>query len=200
MPVGGAITLNGNVKHHNLEKLKALRWCGISNRNEVNYQVNQLGWNYYMNEFSAAIGIEQLKKLNKMNAIRKAIASRYNKELKINDKMLFNKDCSYHLFWIQSKNRNRIRKQLLEKGIETGTNYKPIHQRSINRKKIELKNNEGSFKVDDIYKKDIESTLYTSHLPKSSPDMILRTSGENRLSGVLLWQSAYSELISMDIL
>ena len=45
----------------------------------------------------------------------------------------------------------------------------------------------------------IESNLYTSHLPQSSPDMILRTSGEKRLSGFLMWQSAYSELVFMDI-
>ena len=46
---------------------------------------------------------------------------------------------------------------------------------------------------------EIESNLYTSHLPQSEPDMILRTSGEKRLSGFLMWQSAYSELIFMDI-
>ena len=50
-----------------------------------------------------------------------------------------------------------------------------------------------------ITKKEIESNLYTSHLPQSSPDMILRTSGEKRLSGFLMWQSAYSELVFMDI-
>lgn len=66
-------------------------------------------------------------------------------------------------------------------------------------KKIGVKISEGSLKVDDINKKEIESNLYTSHLPQSSPDMILRTSGERRLSGFLLWQSAYSELIFMDI-
>jgi len=66
-------------------------------------------------------------------------------------------------------------------------------------KKIAIKISEGSLKVDDINKKEIESNLYTSHLPQSSPDMILRTSGERRLSGFLLWQSAYSELVFMDI-
>ena len=66
-------------------------------------------------------------------------------------------------------------------------------------KKIVVKISEGSLTVDDINKKEIESNLYTSHLPQSSPDMILRTSGERRLSGFLLWQSAYSELIFMDI-
>jgi len=66
-------------------------------------------------------------------------------------------------------------------------------------KKIGEKIKDGSLKVSDIDKKEIESNLYTSHLPQSSPDMILRTSGEKRLSGFLMWQSVYSELVFMDI-
>jgi tritrans,polycis-undecaprenyl-diphosphate synthase [geranylgeranyl-diphosphate specific] len=66
-------------------------------------------------------------------------------------------------------------------------------------KKIGNKIKDGSLNVEDIDKKEIELNLYTSHLPQSSPDMVLRTSGEKRLSGFLMWQSAYSELIFMDI-
>ena len=66
-------------------------------------------------------------------------------------------------------------------------------------KKIGEKIKDGSIDVQDISKEEIESNLYTSHLPQSSPDMILRTSGEKRLSGFLMWQSAYSELVFMDI-
>ncbi|TLX69730.1 MAG: di-trans,poly-cis-decaprenylcistransferase [Thaumarchaeota archaeon] len=66
-------------------------------------------------------------------------------------------------------------------------------------KKIAAKIKEGSLDVNAIDKDVIESCLYTSHLPQSSPDMILRTSGEKRLSGFLVWQSAYSELVFMDV-
>ncbi len=66
-------------------------------------------------------------------------------------------------------------------------------------KKIGEKIKDGSLNVNEIDKNVIESNLYISHLPQSSPDMILRTSGEKRLSGFLMWQSAYSELIFMDI-
>jgi len=66
-------------------------------------------------------------------------------------------------------------------------------------RKIGEKIKEGSLNVNDIDKEEIESNLYTSHLPQSSPDMVLRTSGEKRLSGFLMWQSAYSELVFMDI-
>jgi tritrans,polycis-undecaprenyl-diphosphate synthase [geranylgeranyl-diphosphate specific] len=41
--------------------------------------------------------------------------------------------------------------------------------------------------------------LYTSHLPNPNPDLVIRTSGEERLSGFLLWQSAYSELVFVDV-
>lgn len=59
---------------------------------------------------------------------------------------------------------------------------------------------QGKLDPDSIDKSAIESHLYTAHLPQSSPDLILRTSGERRLSGFLLWQSAYSELVFTDIL
>ena len=66
-------------------------------------------------------------------------------------------------------------------------------------KKIGTKIKDGSIEIDNIDKKVIESNLYTAHLPQSSPDLILRTSGEQRLSGFLIWQSAYSELVFMDV-
>ena len=66
-------------------------------------------------------------------------------------------------------------------------------------KKIATKIKDGSLDVNSIDKDVIESSLYTSHLPQSLPDMILRTSGEKRLSGFLIWQSAYSELVFMDV-
>ena len=66
-------------------------------------------------------------------------------------------------------------------------------------KKIGKQIKDGKLNSEDISKDVIESNLYTSHLPQSSPDMILRTSGEKRMSGFLLWQSAYSELVFLDI-
>ena len=66
-------------------------------------------------------------------------------------------------------------------------------------KKIGGKIKDGALRIEDINKKEIEANLYTSHLPQSSPDMVLRTSGEKRLSGFLMWQSAYSELVFIDI-
>ncbi len=52
---------------------------------------------------------------------------------------------------------------------------------------------------EEIDEELFEQNLYTSHLPKQDPDLIIRTSGEERLSGFLLWQSAYSELCFLDV-
>ena len=54
------------------------------------------------------------------------------------------------------------------------------------------------FKVDDISEDLINKHLYTKHLP--DVDLMIRTSGEQRISNFLLWQMAYAELYFTDIL
>ncbi|MCW4005691.1 MAG: polyprenyl diphosphate synthase [Candidatus Bathyarchaeota archaeon] len=66
-------------------------------------------------------------------------------------------------------------------------------------KTIAAKVKNGELELDDITEETFEQHLYTSHMPKQDPDMIIRTSGEERLSGFLLWQSAYSELLFLDV-
>ena len=57
----------------------------------------------------------------------------------------------------------------------------------------------GKVKLEDIDEERISRYLYTADLPIQEPDMIIRTSGEERISNFLLWQSAYSELIFLDV-
>jgi len=57
----------------------------------------------------------------------------------------------------------------------------------------------GKIDVESIDEAMIEGHLYTAHLPQPDPDLIIRTSGEERLSGFLLWQGAYSELCFIDV-
>ncbi len=59
-------------------------------------------------------------------------------------------------------------------------------------RKIALKIKKGKLSSEKITEDIIAEHLYTSNLP--DPDMIIRTSGEMRLSNFLLWQSAYAEL------
>jgi len=58
---------------------------------------------------------------------------------------------------------------------------------------------EGRLSPADIDESLFNKYLYTAHLPNPYPDLIIRTSGEERLSGFLLWQSAYSEFFFLDV-
>ncbi len=66
-------------------------------------------------------------------------------------------------------------------------------------KEIARKVKMGEIAPEEIDEDMFERFLYTSHLPKQDPDLIIRTSGEERLSGFLLYQSAYSELCFLDV-
>lgn len=56
----------------------------------------------------------------------------------------------------------------------------------------------GLLRPNDIDERAIEARLYTAGLP--DPDLLIRTSGEMRLSNFLLWQLAYAELYMTDVL
>ena len=57
---------------------------------------------------------------------------------------------------------------------------------------------EGRLRPEEIDSTAVSRHLYTKDLP--DPDLIFRTSGEERISNFLLWQSAYSELYFSDVL
>jgi tritrans,polycis-undecaprenyl-diphosphate synthase [geranylgeranyl-diphosphate specific] len=65
-------------------------------------------------------------------------------------------------------------------------------------KKIALDVKDGKLNPEDINEDLINKNLYTEGL--EDPNLIIRTSGEERLSGFLLWQSSYSELYFCDSL
>ncbi|HOM43818.1 MAG TPA: isoprenyl transferase, partial [Bacillota bacterium] len=54
----------------------------------------------------------------------------------------------------------------------------------------------GNLDMDSVEEKVFSSYLYTGNDP--DPDLIIRTSGEQRISNFLLWQGAYSELVFVD--
>lgn len=56
----------------------------------------------------------------------------------------------------------------------------------------------GAVSMESIDEKALSDRMYTVGVP--DPDLIIRPSGENRISNFLLWQSAYSEFCVMDVL
>ena len=55
----------------------------------------------------------------------------------------------------------------------------------------------GSLPLDSITQETVSEHLYTAEMP--DPDLVIRTSGEERISNFLLWQMAYSELYFTDV-
>jgi len=65
-------------------------------------------------------------------------------------------------------------------------------------KKILRDSEAGEIKKEDMTRETFSKYLYTADMP--DPDLLIRTSGEYRLSNFLLWQSAYTELYFVDVL
>ncbi len=83
---------------------------------------------------------------------------------------------------------------ILNIAINYGGRQEILHSVQTLAKEVE----KGQLKASDITEQMISDNLYTGGLP--DPDLIIRPSGEYRLSNFLLWQSAYSEFWYSDIL
>jgi len=72
------------------------------------------------------------------------------------------------------------------------------HQEIIRAvKNLALKVQQGEIDPENIDKEKISEFLYTSNI--SDPELLIRTSGEHRLSNFLLWQIAYTEIYMTDL-
>ncbi len=76
-------------------------------------------------------------------------------------------------------------------------NYGARHEILYATKNIVEQVHSGNLKIDDIDEEVINNNLLTKDLP--DPDLLIRTSGEVRISNFLLWQLAYTELWFTDV-
>ncbi|WP_027420107.1 isoprenyl transferase [Crocinitomix catalasitica] len=94
--------------------------------------------------------------------------------------------------------RNELLKAIEDTSKNTGTNlilalnYSAKMEIKDAIKKIASEYKEGSIELDEITDELVSDHLYTSGIP--DPELMIRTSGEIRISNFLLWQLAYSEL------
>ena len=90
--------------------------------------------------------------------------------------------------------------------MKTGKNVVAVNHDSLftdhkivdSIKKIAEDVQSGKITIDEIDEDMVSQNLYTAGF--DDPNLIIRTSGEERLSGFLLWQSSYSELYFCDTL
>lgn len=137
---GGMVTTNNLVLY---EKLKLFRTHGITREPELlshdegawYYEQLELGYNYRITDIQCAIGITQMKKLDRFAAHRRELAARYDAGLaKVPDVITpyQNPDClsSRHLYMIQvpSQCRREIFEQLRAEGIGVNVHYIPVYK------------------------------------------------------------------------
>ena len=132
---GGALTVKSE-KHY--LRLKKLRWLGIDrdtfqrNRPQAydwEYDVNEIGFKYQMNDIHAAIALSQLPLLEEQNARRAEIASMYAGQLTnapgINLlKYKNDRKSSFHLFCVLAEKRDDLVNKLRENGVAVSVHYR----------------------------------------------------------------------------
>ncbi len=180
---GGMVTTNNRILD---DKLKLFREHGIQKnfklkKRSKDYDQVLLGYNYRMNEIQAALGIEQLKKLNKWVKYKNFLAKRYRDKLK-NLPISFQKikkgiTSSYHLFIIvirsnvKNHERDLVFEKLLKSKIGVNIHYKPIYRQSYYSK---FKFNINNFKSSEYYYENCISIPIYSGLSVSNQDFVIK--------------------------
>jgi len=135
----------GVMRSHGMTALTWDRYRGHA----YSYDVIELGYNYRANEISSAIGLVQLKKLDKNNSKRERIVKEYIKRLKKIPEIIIpfkdykDESPSYHIFPIilpENISRKDFMDELKKKGIQTSIHYPPIHLFTFYRKTFGFKN------------------------------------------------------------
>ncbi|MDB9792890.1 DegT/DnrJ/EryC1/StrS family aminotransferase, partial [Candidatus Pelagibacter sp.] len=125
---GGMVITNNKKIFDKIKKLKAF---GIDKdvkdrKKQGDYDVKSLGYNYRMTDFQAALGINQILNYKKNLKIRHSLVKRYLSNLskiKNIECMPYSKDCSYFIFQIFCKNRDKILKELKKINIGVSVHY-----------------------------------------------------------------------------
>ena len=149
------------------EKVRQLRNHGMTKSLKSRYSseypwifdIKQPGYNYRLDEIRAALGITQLKRIKKINELRKKASSYYNKNLQnipgiILPDMVNDKTHSYHLYTIRvtklyKLSRNQLFKKLKDGGIRTTVYWMPIHKYTAYRKFVKTSNILNTTKIYD---------------------------------------------------
>ena len=149
------------------EKVRQLRNHGMTKSLKSRYSseypwifdIKQSGYNYRLDEIRAALGITQLKRIKKINELRKKASSYYNKNLQnipgiILPDMVNDKTHSYHLYTIRvtkpyKLSRNQLFKKLKDNGIRTTVYWMPIHKYTAYRKFVKTSNILNTAKIYD---------------------------------------------------
>ena len=109
--------------HGGLTKDTLSRYQGGASKNDASnfyYEIDTPGWNFDMTDVEAAIGREQLKKVENLNDKRNKIVEMYNKAFGM-------KNTGNHFYQIMVENRDEFLVGMRDLGIQCGIHYLPLH-------------------------------------------------------------------------
>ena len=141
-----------------------------------------VGFNYRITDLQCALGISQMKKLNKFISSRRQIAKIYNKILGENSNCSVpyedeNVKHAYHLYPVQAEfdnlknNKITFFKKMKSKGIQLQVHYIPVHLQPYYKKNFKFKY--GDFPISEkFYKNEFSIPIYPS-LKKSDINKIV---------------------------
>lgn len=165
---GGMVTTNNKELY---EKLCLYRTHGITkdpallheNHGGWYYEMQELGYNYRITDFQAALGVSQLKRANEGLSRRQEIARRYREAFSAIDgiKLPFESNHvfhAYHLFIIQVEDRLGLYNYLQDNNIYAQVHYVPLHLTPYYR---QLGNKDGDLPVmEEYYKHCLSLPMY----------------------------------------
>ena len=161
---GGMVTTNSK---EIAEKVRQLRSHGMTKSLKSRYSseypwifdIIEPGYNYRLDEIRSALGVTQLKRIKKINELRKKASLYYHKNLQnipgiILPDMINDNSHSYHLYTIRVTkpfkfSRNQLYKKLKDNGIRTTVYWMPIHEYAAYRKFAKKSNIVNTAKIYD---------------------------------------------------
>ena len=171
----GGIIVTDNTDYY--EKMKIFRSHGITKETKRlsivdegpwYYEMQYLGYNYRITDIQSALGLSQLKKLDKFLIRRNEIAEKYNQAFQEVDKLKIpprppypDSFHAYHIYplLIYSHNRKRIFNELRQMGIICQVHYIPVHLQPFYQDKFGFK--QGDFPLaEEFYNHEITIPLY----------------------------------------
>lgn len=146
----------------------------INQGQKVRYYNDWLGYNYRMTEFSAAIGVEQLKKLDQFNKKRKENAAFYDEKLEGKFELPFvpkGYKHVYHQYTIRTNRRDEIISKFEKAGIGYGIYYPLL----ISQQKIYSDSHHGTYEVAERATKEVLSIPVHPALSNEELEKIIQT-------------------------
>ena len=164
-------------RNHGITKTLTSRF---SSGKPWDYDIKNSGYNYRLDEIRASLGINQIKRVKKMNLLRKKAADYYNKKLEdIEGVIVPGKSIGvehvHHLYVIRITRkygitRDMLFQKLLKIGIRTSVHYKPLHMFTIFKKMAKIIDSLSNSV--HVYSQILSLPLYPS-ISKKQQDMVI---------------------------